>query len=55
MKRMDKNCCNKHITIMTCLIITIIVTVVIYVSYFGKESKNEDKKLMYGLISLIVV
>lgn len=50
-RRMSANCCNKHVIIITFLLIAIIITVIIFINYVGRD----DKKLIYGLTALIVI
>jgi len=55
MRRISRNCCNKHVIAITVLIIIIIVTIFVYINQFTGSNPDPNKKLMYGIIALAVI
>jgi hypothetical protein len=52
LRRMERNCCNKHLTAIAVLVIVIIVTVVILIN---QSDSSSNQKLIYALIALLVI
>ncbi len=55
LRRMEQNCCNKHLAAIAILIIIIIVTVVVFINQFTNGFSDNNSKLMYGIIALLVI
>ena len=55
MRRMGRNCCNKHLAAISILIIVIIVTVIVFINQFTSSASENNRKVMYAMIALMVV
>jgi hypothetical protein len=51
---MERNCCNRHVTVITFLTIIIIITVIVVINSLAAQI-NQNKKVLYGLVALLVI